>query len=302
MRSDAKLEMEGLFKTTMDEFFMSFVKDKFKLSKIIKKQCEQTIISVMKNSAEDFRIDLFRKFLGLGEDKIKREVLDCYLSILKNLPVSFYKLFEEKESTMLMGFDISLDILKTKFGNYFIHITNIEKLLRKCELYKNDKELDNQGLESKKDVFFLQRYYEKSIYSFEILLNDFKTNSKTQENYLMIAEQIMIANKDYDINLFQIVDIIKRNFTLYDNKIQLESFLNYFVNKFALKIQINDFIQITVEALILIYSDLDKIAQKMWDNADTKRDGYIFFKEFESVMLVFLKNSENKWKITEYFK
>ena len=53
---------------------------------------------------------------------------------------------------------------------------------------------------------------------------------------------------------------------------------------------------------IIIYNDLDKILLKMWEKADMKRNGVIFFREFEGVMNVFLGSSENKWKITEYFK
>ena len=112
----------------------------------------------------------------------------------------------------------------------------------------------------------------------------------------------MLSAKEYEINLVQIIEILKNKFSFNNNNIKLENFLNYFIDKYNMKIKTNDFIQITIEVLIIIYNDLDKILLKMWEKADMKRNGVIFFREFEGVMNVFLGSSENKWKITEYFK
>jgi hypothetical protein len=81
---DLKYELAGVNKMLMDDFFYKYFKDKFKLNKIIKKNCEQTILAVVKFSNEDPRIDLLRKFLGIGEGKIRREVLDVYLALIKS--------------------------------------------------------------------------------------------------------------------------------------------------------------------------------------------------------------------------
>ena len=112
----------------------------------------------------------------------------------------------------------------------------------------------------------------------------------------------MVANKDYDLNLLMIADLLKRNFKMSDDKIQLDSFFDYFVNKYIFRIKITDFVQVSIESFSTIYADLDKIAQKIWENADAKKNGIIFYKEFENVMSELLCNSENKWKISEYFK
>jgi len=286
----------------MDEFFLKFMKDKFKMSKIVKRNCEQMLMSILKYSTEDSRIDLLRKFLGVGEDKIKREILDCYLTVLKNLPISFYKIFEETESNYLMSLDNCMDIYINKFPNYCINIDSLDKLLRMCTVIQNEKEIEGLGLENKKDVFYLMRYYHKQNTSFQFLLNDFKNRGKNEESYLTIADQIMIANKEYDINLLQIIEILRKNFKMFDDKIQLDSFLDYFVNKWIFKIKITDFVQVSIDSFSVIYADLDKTLQKMWENADARKNGIIFFREFETVLTVLLGNSENKWKISDYFK
>lgn len=278
------------------------MKDKFKLTKIIKRNCEQMLMSVLKYAAEDSRIDLLRKFLGIGDDKIKREILDCYLTVLKNLPISFYKLFEEGFPDFLMTLDNCFEIFLSKFPNSFIHIESLDKLLRNSLISQAEKEVENLGLENRKDIFLLMKYYNKQNSAFQSLLNEFKNKTKNEESYLNIADQIMMANKEFEIDFFQIAEVLKRNFSIIDDKIQLESFLDYFVERFTFKVKITDFLQVCIDCFTVIYSDLDKYLVKMWENADAKRNGIIFYREFETVLNVLLGNSENKWKISEYFK
>ena len=82
----------------MDEFLIKYLKEKFRLSKIVKKNCLQALLAVTKYSSEDIRIDYFRKFLGIGQHKIRTEVIDNYFIILKNLKISFFKLYEDSEN------------------------------------------------------------------------------------------------------------------------------------------------------------------------------------------------------------
>lgn len=97
INSDNKLDATNTFHLHMDQFFLKFMKEKFRLNKIFKKNTEQAILSFMKYAPEDIRIENFRRFLGIGESRIRTEVLDAYLILLKNLPISFYKIFEDYE-------------------------------------------------------------------------------------------------------------------------------------------------------------------------------------------------------------
>jgi len=299
---DSRLDFEGKPKKTMDDFFLFFMKEKFKMTKIIKRNCEQMLMSILKYAAEDTRIDLLRKFLGIGDDKVRREILDSYLTVLKNLPISFYKLFEEGFPEYLMTLDSCMEIFFSKFPNFLIHTESLDKLLRKSQISKAEKEIENLGLESRKDIFLLMKYQNKQNSSFQFLLNEFKNKTKNEESYIIIADQIMLANREFDVNFFQIAELLKRNFSLVDDKIQLESFLDYFVEKFSFKVKVADFMQVCIDSFSIIYTDLDKYLVKMWETADVRRNGIIFFKEFEAVLNVLLGNSENKWKISDYFK
>ena len=252
----------------------------------------------------DYRVDLEGKMKTTLDDffKIKREVLDCYLIILKNLPISFYKAFEEGENNYLITIESCLDIFSQKFSYYYLLEEALDKVIRNSIFYRNDNEIEDVSTEAKKDYFFLSRYNQRSSSSFQMLLNNFKNNKQNEEKDISIADQIIISNRDFDLNLVFVVDILKRNFRLNGDLIQLENFFNFFVDKFSFKIKISNFLQSCFEIFEKLYCDLDKSLLKIWENADYKRNGIIFFREFENVMNVLMGNSENKWKISEYFK
>lgn len=73
------------FKITFDEYFILYMKEKFKLKKIIKSNCENFIAALLKYCQEDKRIDLARRFLGIGDDRIRPQLLDIYFVLLKSI-------------------------------------------------------------------------------------------------------------------------------------------------------------------------------------------------------------------------
>lgn len=302
MQCDSRLDLEGKMKMTLDEFFIKYMKDKFKMSKIVKKNTEQMILSIIKYSSEDHRVDLLRKFLGIGDDKIKREILDCYLTTLKNLPISFYKAFEDGENNFLMAIENCMELYNQKFPAFHLDVECLDRILRMCTIFKNEKIVENLSTEQKKDLYYLYRFYNNSNHYFEMCLNNFKNNIQNEEKDLNIADHIITSNREYELSLSMALDILKRNFTVIGDKVQLESFIDFFLDKYIFKIKITEFMQQTFECFGIIFSDLDKSLKKMWEIADFKRNGIIFYREFENVMNVLMGNSENKWKISEYFK
>lgn len=80
---DLKHELDD-HKMLFDEFFIILMKDKFRMKSIIKKNSEDSIASIIKYSIEDKRIDLARRFLGIGENKLRIEVMEEYFTLLKS--------------------------------------------------------------------------------------------------------------------------------------------------------------------------------------------------------------------------
>ena len=88
---DTKHELDD-FKIQFDEYFYLYMNDKFKHKKIVNKNCEETIYSIMKYSIDDKRVDLNRRFLGIGDDRLRREVLDIYFILLKSRKIYLTKI------------------------------------------------------------------------------------------------------------------------------------------------------------------------------------------------------------------
>jgi len=78
------MDINGKMKLSFDEFFFKFMQERFKLKKVINKHIEETLMAVLLYDKTDERIMLLKRFLGLDEnDRLRREVLDIYLSIIK---------------------------------------------------------------------------------------------------------------------------------------------------------------------------------------------------------------------------
>lgn len=87
---DTKSDLSNERKMPFDEFFYKFMEEKFKLRKLVKKHCEETILSILEYSSiikidldVDHRIDLIRRFLGIGEDRLSKFVFEIYLVLVK---------------------------------------------------------------------------------------------------------------------------------------------------------------------------------------------------------------------------
>ena len=83
INSDVHKDLEGRMRLNFDEFVYNFIQNRFKLKKLIKKNCEELILSIIEWGGKDNRVNLLRQFLGCGENTLRREILDIYLSLIK---------------------------------------------------------------------------------------------------------------------------------------------------------------------------------------------------------------------------
>ena len=296
-------ENENLPKINFDEFFLLFMKEKFKLQKIVKKNAEKTIKAVLLYEKEDQRIFLFKRFLGLhNKDKVIREVFDIYLILLQNLPISFDKLFYE---TNYLSF-----IMDTNFCFECIHAClNFYQILNKVSdiiiihstVYEqSSKNIITLSGDKKRDYFYLLRLNEKSIIFFNKLINDLKQNIR-EKDIEPIITYLHNSNLIFKLSRDDCYNILKRNFKINDNNtIDLDSFLEFFVNKLTYKIQIYDFCDIIFNAIQFIFDGITKKCKKIFTEIRLG-SGIIFYKDFEKIIFKLIRNGEIKWKISNYF-
>lgn len=87
---DYDLKHEFEHKMLFDEFFIFLMKDKFRVKSIVKKNSEESIASIIKYSIEDKRIDIARRFLGIGDNKLRIELLEDYLVLMKSNEINLF--------------------------------------------------------------------------------------------------------------------------------------------------------------------------------------------------------------------
>lgn len=302
---DNKFDLSNKYHLHMDEFLIKFMKEKFHYNKIFKRNLEQTIMGITEYSQEDIRIESMRIFCGIHlAQPLHMHVLDCFLVLLKNLPISFFKLFEEFEISnyILISIDGCIEIFNTKFPHYFISLESFDKIIKATKIFKNEIQMDEFSIDYKKDIFFLMRFYQKSSLYIEGLLKLFKSGTKAEESMNVISEQMILTNKEYGLSLIDCIDILKRNFKHSDNNVYLEKFFDFFLDKYVVKIKALEFVQISLDSFRNIYTELEKKIDFIWTKTDYEKKGLIFFKEFEKILVELLGSTENLWKFTEYFE
>jgi hypothetical protein len=307
---DIKSDMEGTRKLLMDEFIYKFMCDKFKMNKIIKRNCEQTIMAIIKYSIEDSRVDLIRKFMGVGDDKIRREVLDVYLNILKNLPISFFKLFDEDNKAYLMNTDLCFELFHSKYPQFDLVYHTQDQIVYASTINDNDKQLKIPK-DRKYDYYLLTKMYNNSSNFINDLIQMVKSKDKSELRLDKFIVNFQISNREFDfLKLDYIKDIFKRNFivnsqTINDstvNFINIDSFLSFFIKKYYFKINVQEFLDISLFSLLEIFQNVEKMITKFFDSADILKEGVIYKKEFLEIINKILVNSDNKWKIGDYYK
>lgn len=304
LEHDTRAEVESSNKMFFDEFLFKYMREKFKLKKIIKKNTEEFIMGIMKYAREDSRIDLLRRFLGIGDDKIRREVLDVYLALLKNIPVSYFKLFDEDYNTYLMNIELCFEIYHTRYPHFNLTQDNKTSILKHSQVVDSQTSLTKIIRDDKKlDYFLLNRFYNKSYILIGDLLNEYKNKRVIKKDITKIVEQFQNVNKEFKCSYEAVYEILTRNFNVEDEDIDLDTFFDFFAkNKYGFKIRVFDFLEISLNNLVLVFSLLEKKIGRMYDDVDSKKIGLIGNKEFEELLSKILVGIETKWKISDYFK
>ena len=303
-QDDNDREKENLPKQNFDTFFLSFMQDKFKLKKLINKHAEETISGVINYDKDDNRILLFKRFLGIDKHKIYREVLDVYLVLLQNLPMALSKLFYDNNyMSFLMETNYCFDILHNRLSFYNILSLLKDTIIMNSNMYEyTSKEMVNVASQQKKmEYYYLNRFAEKSIVYFNSLVQLSKNNVR-ESNLMYLVTSIVEANAVLGLDREKCVDVLKRNFKVDEkrNVIELDSFLEFFVNKVVFKIQVYEYCEFVFKGLVMIYQNIENKINHVLIELNIS-DGLIYYKEFEVILMKLINNNEIRWKLPNYF-
>ena len=118
-------------------------------------------------------------------------------------------------------------------------------------------------------------------------------------------------NKDFKLSDEEIKVICKNNFVIENfvdkededetyQMVEIESLFKFFERKLSAKINVNDYIESSLNFMIKVYSDLEINLNSLFERLCSQN--IMFFTEFDSALKKIFANSENKWKGVEYFR
>jgi hypothetical protein len=308
---DNKLEkLSSTCKKKFDVFFYEYMEEKFKIKKTIKKHCIETILSVIKYANEDNRVNIFRKFLAIGDKQTHQEIVEIYIVLLKSIPISFVKLFDSFESydsyhknSPFISTDLCFEIYSQKLNNFNFQLETKDKIIKMTKVTDINNKYIYLNEVKKFDYFTLIRFYNKSEIFIGDLFKDYKESKKTKEKLDNFIEPFTIPNKDFCLNNQQVENIFRRCFKINEEFINLDEFFTFFTKKYTFSIRISDFIEICYNNAIDVFNAVEKRLEKLFLEYDSRKNGMMYFKDFEPMMhkILDFKTKDNKWKINDYF-
>lgn len=293
-----------------DVFFHDYMEKKFKIKNTIKKHCIESILSIIKYSNEDDRVNIFRKFLAIGDKQTHQEMVDIYLILLKSISISFFKLFDSfenydsyKNNSPFMSTDLCFEIYSQKLNNYNFQIETKDKIFKMTYVSDINNKYIKLNEIRKFDYFTLTRFYNKADIFIGDLFKNYKENKKITEKLEIFVDPFSIINRDFFLNKHQVQNIFSRCFKIQNDSINLDEFFLFFTKKYYFMIRISDFIEICYNNATDVLNAVEKKIEKLFFEYDLKKNGMMYFKDFESLMnkILDFKTNDNKWKINDYF-
>lgn len=333
VNSNMRKELENKKKEFFDVFFYNYMKDKFKIDKIVRNHIESVIFGILMYSLEDTRIDAFGKFLGIGT-KYRKEVLDIFLIFLYNLPVSMDTIFSKDYDNILINGEDVFEIYFNNLYQYKFVYSLKYNILRLLKIFINGKDtklasigilmagktqksfmVSNKKLnvtnntnfnlneeQLKLDILMLVKFIHRSAIKIDQMYSDYSQG----KNYFPLSElthQFSLVNKEFEMTVKETEELFDRHFVCEKNLLLIESFVEYFQNKkITFKIKLKDFIEITLEKLVQLFNGMEDYIFKSYNSIDVANEGFLNSRNFEkAIKKISYINDKNNWKISKYF-
>lgn len=206
VKFDDECDSKNIKRPYLDDFFQTFMKDRFKIDSVVKDCCEKTIASIIKYSDEDKKIEYFKRFLSIDDSKsLRRQVLDIYLLILKSLPFEINVFFSEEFNVYFANVDLLIDLVLLKFEHLSLGYSCQNDIFSRSSFV--DNQVSNKKLEissREKLIFYvLNRFYNRSQVFFSLKIKkiqeEFSNKPSTINNLEIpvseLIDQIKFCNK-----------------------------------------------------------------------------------------------------------
>ena len=123
-----------------------------------------------------------------------------------------------------------------------------------------------------------------------------------------LRDQIQISNREFNLTDSEVDKIITKYFMDKSHKsymVCLDMFFKFFVlsdHQLSVKIIANNYLNITMKRVELIYKWIESKAAYHFDSIDVGKNEYLLYSGFEKLIMIIFSDSENQFKISDYFR
>jgi len=166
--------------------------------------------------------------------------------------------------------------------------------------YEDKKQLKTLNLQEKFELLTLVRFYDSSLNFITTIAKEYKNGVEFMDISSFIANYNSL-NKDFNFTDEDNLKIWKNHFIVNnENMINLESFFNFFSRKFSIKINVDDYLNISLKGFTLLFGTIESKLKNFFNMYAVK--GMIYYTQFDIIFKNIFEKSENKWKTLEYFR
>ena len=202
-----------------------------------------------------------------------------------------------------MSLDLCFEVYFSKFKIYDLIKENRESIIKLSKLYEGVIEIKDIVNEEKNNYFIISRLFTKSFFFINQILSDYNNNVTKVIQIKKLFIEFSMANVEIGLSEGEFRKIVRSVLIMHDEEnVELESIINFFKRKYNLKVNVLDFLEISLNSFITTNEILEKKAIQIFDKIDYLNNEIFTYKEFILASTMILGVSQNEWKLNEYFK
>ena len=202
-----------------------------------------------------------------------------------------------------MSLDLCFEVYFSKFKIYDLIKENRESIIKLSKLYEGVIEIKDIVNEEKNNYFIISRLFTKSFFFINQILSDYNNNVTKVIQIKKLFIEFSMANVEIGLSEGEFRKIVRSVLIMHDEEnVELESIINFLKRKYNLKVNVLDFLEISLNSFITTNEILEKKAIQIFDKIDYLNNEIFTYKEFILASTMILGVSQNEWKLNEYFK
>jgi len=301
LTSKAKFEGGARFSDNFDSVFLDFMTKEFKLKKVIKNKIESALLATNLYLGDSYAISIFKKAIRFG-DSIRRELVDLYLTVVKEIPIPLLKILNSEDNPMYVDLNFLIKIYTIFLKDFELNKYLLDEIFSKSKFVIDNLEVNVKSKKERRDFYYMANFYTTYFVYFEELAH--KYSNGEDEPIELFIHYFCHCNKMFELSEEYSKELISNCIEINDGKIDLQSLFRFYSKKYEVKMLALDYIKITFDYLMTLFRKMEKTFLNYFEGVDINENGFLNFLEFEKLVFLILKEKakDNRWKVREFYK